>query len=124
MRAGLIDEWRVEAGVVDCAAAAEGGLGAELLKHELLNRVVKNAVAGLDGQRAGITGDLVQPSFAGAWAPGDADARRPGFVVGLCEATRYSFVARKDQAKWEQCVGWAGGAAICGAVGLHERVVG
>src|ERR1035441_952824 len=81
---GLIDKRSVEVGEVNRVAATEGRLSAELLQHQLLDGVVEEAEAGLDGKGPGVASDFMQPSLAGAGAPGDADRSGPNCSSTNC----------------------------------------
>src|SRR5882724_4472876 len=88
--AGLQFERRLEESFRDERASTEGRLRAQLLEHQLFDRVIEDAEAGAD---TGLT--------AGARAPGDANTRRPGTVVGVRQAPRDPFIPSNYQAEWE-----------------------
>src|SRR3984893_1509373 len=100
LEVSLSVERGVEERAKDQGAAPERRLGAELFKHELLDGVVEHTPAG------------AETGFARfARAPGDADARREGFVVRLGQARRYALVPGNNETdgKYARVVaGWVG----------------
>ena len=110
----LADERRVEHGVGQDGAAAEGRLGAELLENQLLDGVVEHAETRADaGFSSRATGSRPMTT-----------ARGKRFVVSLGHAGGNSSVARKHQTEREHGLSGASLAAIGGAEHTYQGIVG
>ena len=89
LRAVLLLVGRVEQRSIDDVAAAERRLGAELLQHQLLHRVIEKSPTCADAGLAGI-----------ARTPGNSQAGSKSLVISAGQASRNTFVAGHDQAGW------------------------
>src|SRR5579863_616236 len=104
-----IEQRRCERG-----APAERRLSAELLEHELFDRIIEEPETGANARLAGAPR-----------TPRETDTRREGFVVGLRQAGRDTLVSRHDESQGKDRrarVAWiATGRAVADAQRLRAR---
>src|SRR6185437_2321955 len=112
----LVEKGSIEERVEREGASTERWLGAELLQHKLLNRIIEQSPSSLNG-------GLARTSRT----PGDSDSRSKGFVIGLRQGIRNAGISRDDQAhrRHRRTVGvncvfaWIHRTHLSGAERLH-----
>ena len=131
----LPNERRIQERRGQVCAASEGRLGAKLLEHQLLHRVIEKSPASADTGLAIGAEDLAQHTIGKVRAVGEADAGRKGLVIRLRKTGRNAGISGHHQsggrdasviAVWtrdtvialEICN--AGGAELAG---IHGRVL-
>src|SRR5260370_5223985 len=85
-------------GIADEVAATKRRLGAELLEHQLFDRIVKHAPTRADGHFIRTTSDGPDQALVRRRRPVDAETRCKRFVVCVRQSTRNPLVSREHQA--------------------------
>src|SRR6266700_3795017 len=96
-RSVLILERQVEHRVVNAGTAAERRFCAELLHHQLFDRIVENAKSSPDAGLSGPTKQTSPQTTTCVRTPRQADAWRKRFVISRCQANRNSRVTCDHQ---------------------------
>ena len=92
----LAQERRIELCVENKRAATEGWFGAELLQHQLLDRVVEDTKTRTDTGLPRASKKLAQEAVFRIRAPCQPNSRSKRFVIGLRQSVWNALVARNN----------------------------
>ena len=98
----LAVERRLDECRIDQRAPAEGGLRAELLQNQLLDRIVEDSESSTYAGRS-VLGRI----------PCNADARSKGLVVSRCQAGGDTFIPGYDEPSWKDGIARSVWTAVC-----------
>src|SRR2546422_263908 len=100
-RAILPEKRRVEHRIKQKGASLERRFRAELLQHELLDRIIENPETRPDAGLAGASKQFSKEAISRVGTPSQADTRRKRLVVSFCESLRYACIPGDNQSRWD-----------------------